>query len=333
MMKIDQIWNEMENDNTVSSGMLLRRYSGVVLPDVFIALKMPEKIRCIAASITNSCLVDISSFSTLRDVQIELVADLQTTAKNTILFKLLNNDHSDIFSVLCEDLMISIAEISDEKKLIQELLNRLEKWKTLFDRATSQGLTSEEQRGLFAEMYLLRKYLCSGRWPYHRIVNSWVGPNKEIKDFQSGGWAIEVKSTSGNNHQKACINSERQLDTNNLENLFLFHLSLEKRHQSGESLNQIIQSIYDILRSDHTSFNRYRSKLLDAGYFSQHLPLYEITGYIIRNETFYCVKNDFPRIEEREIRKGVGDVKYSIILSQCSDFIRPEEQVFELTKF
>lgn len=332
MMKIDQIWLEMENDNSISSGVLLRRYSGVMLPDVFVALTVPEKIRCIAVS-TTSKVIDVSSFSNLRDIQVEILPDIKTPTKSIILFKLLNGDHSDIFSVLCEDLMISVAEITDERELLRELFNRFEKWKSLFDRSSSSGLTSEEQRGLFAEMYLLRKYLTSGRWSYRRIVNSWVGPNKEIKDFQNENWAIEVKSTSGNNHQRAQISSERQLDTSNLKSLFLFYLSLEKRQQSGESLHQIIQSIYDILRADHISLSQYRIKLLDAGYFMHHVNLYETTGYTIRNEAFYSVEGDFPRIEERDVRKGVGDVKYSIILSQCADFIRTEQQVFELTTF
>jgi hypothetical protein len=333
MMKIDQIWNEMENDTSISSGLLLRRYSGVFLPNVFIALIMPEKIRCIAASVNKGFSIDTSCYSNLRDVHVELIIDRQSITTNIILFKLLNIEHSDIFSVLCEDLMMSIAEITDGNKLIQELLNRFEKWKSLFDKLTFQGLTPEEQRGLFAETYLLRKFLRLGRSEYSKVINCWVGSNKEIRDFQHGAWAIEVKSTSGNNHQKAQISSERQLDVSKLESLFLFHLSLEKTQASGESLNQIIRSIHDLLSSDYKSLNRYKSKLLESGYFSQHYRLYEGTGYVIRKEAFYCVEGNFPRIEEKDVRNGVGDVKYSIILSQCSEFIRTEKQVFELTTF
>jgi hypothetical protein len=63
-----------------------------------------------------------------------------------------------------------------------------------------------------------------------------------------------------------------------------------------------------------------KSKLLEGGYFKDHKNLYE-TGYALRQEAFYKVEGDFPRIEERDIRNGIGDVKYSIILSQCSSFV------------
>ena len=44
----------------------------------------------------------------------------------------------------------------------------------------------------------------------------------------------------------------------------------------------------------------------------------------------YKVENDFPRIQENEIRVGVGDVKYSIILSQCKYFIIDVNRVFKI---
>jgi hypothetical protein len=51
MTKIDTIWEELENDNSLHSGILLKRYSGSVLPDVYVALRSPERLRCLAAHI------------------------------------------------------------------------------------------------------------------------------------------------------------------------------------------------------------------------------------------------------------------------------------------
>lgn len=328
-MKINHIWEELENDKSFSHGLLLRRYSGSVLPDVFIALKSPEKFRCIAAAITSSFKINLTSFSNLRDINVELISDDKKQEKNILLFKLLNNQHRDIFSVLCEDLIASISTVTNETQLVKELLNRFEKWKSLFDRAAAQGLSAEEQRGLFGELFFLRKFLQSNN-DFIAVISSWVGSEKQIRDFQSGTWSVEVKTTHGNNHQKVHISSERQLDISNLENLFLYHLSLEIRQQSGETLNKIVDSVSKILVSDFTLFNRFKSKLLEAGYFDQHRHLYEHTGYFIRQDVFYKVENEFPRIEEKDIRNGVGDVKYSIIVSQCSDFIRTEQQIFQI---
>ena len=331
-MKIDQIWEELAKDDSFSQGLLLRRYSGSVLPDVFIALTAPEHSKCIAASISSSVNVNLSSFASLKDINLELITEETRPEKVILLIKLLSAQHEDIFSVLCEDLIATISSVTDETQLVKELLNRFEKWNSLFDKAASEGLTQEQQRGLFGELYFIRRYLQNNP-SYLSIINSWVGSEKQIKDFQSGTWSVEVKTSHGNNHQEVLVSSERQLDTTNLENLFLYHLSLEARQQSGERLNEIIDSISEILSSDFAALNRFKNKLLESGYFGRHKHLYDTIGYFIRQETFYKVDRDFPRIEEKDLRKGVGSVKYSIIISRCSDYVTTEEQVFRTLVF
>lgn len=328
MTRIDQIWNELEGDLSGTTGFLFRRYSGVVQPDVFVALKMPEKIRCIAASVADSVTIDLSSFTNLKDIQVEVLADPQNINRNILLFKLLNSVHSDVFSILCEDLMLNIGNPEDQRALVKNLLNRFYKWKSLFDKINALGLTREEQHGLFAELYLLRKMILSPIFERSNIIRIWVGPDKQIKDFQAGNIAIEVKCTTGNNHQRIHINGERQLDPSNLNRLFLYHFSAEARQNSGESLVTLINSIETTLAGDVITHSQFRSKLLEAGYFEHHANLYEQTGYIVRNESFYNVSDNFPRIEERDLRPGVGDVKYSIITSQCSEFMITESDVF-----
>lgn len=284
--------------------------------------------RCIAASISSSVSVTLSSFANLRDINVELIPDEKNSEKHILLFKLLSPQHTDIFSILCEDLIASIATVTNETQLVKELLNRFAKWESLFDKAASHGLTPEEQRGLFGELFFIRKYLKNNP-DFLYVINSWVGTEKQAKDFQSAGWGVEVKTSQGNNHQKVLISNERQLDTSNLEHLFLYHLSLEVRQQSGETLNQLADSITEIIGSDFTVLNRFKNKLLEGGYFEQHKHLYEEVGYFIRQETFYKVETDFPRIEEKDIRNGVGDVKYSIVLGRCSDYMTSEQQIFQ----
>ncbi len=326
-MKIDQIWAELEKDESFSRGLLLRRYSPSVLPDVFVALRVPEKSRCIAASISGSLRLNLSKFENLKDIRVELIPDEKKPQTNILLFILLGEQHRDIFSVLCTDLITSISAVTTETRLVTELLNRFEKWKSLFDKAVSSSLTDDEQRGLFGELFFIRKYLQNHRDPFY-VINSWVGPERQIRDFQSDSWSVEVKTSYGNNHQKVQISSERQLDTSRLETLLLFHLSLDVRQRAGETLNQIVDSISEALQSDWASLNRFKNKLLEGGYFQQHRTLYDEVGYFVRGEAFYEVRDDFPRIEEKDVRRGIGDITYSIILAQCFDFVIPEDQAF-----
>lgn len=329
MTKINQIWDELANDKSFAKGLLLRRYSGAVLPDVYVAMQHPEKLFCICISISDSIEVSISSFSNLQEIQVDLYPSPTQAGKNALVFKLLNFQHKDIFTVLCEDLITSVSTETNEKKLVKEILNRFEKWKSLFNKIGLQGLTPEEQRGLFGELYFLRKYLQVNS-NFLEVVNTWVGTEKQVRDFQSGTWAVEVKTTHGNNHQKVHISSERQLDTTNLDDLFLYHISLEQMQNSGETLNDIVDSVNAILETDALASNKLKSKIYEVGYFDLQRSLYDGKGYFIRHDAFYKVENDFPRIQESEIRVGVGDVKYSIILSQCTPFIIAENEVFKI---
>lgn len=326
MTKINQIWDELASDKSFAKGLLLRRYSGAVLPDVYVAMQHPEKLLCICISISDTIEVNISSFSNLQEIEVDLYPSPTQTSKNTLIFKLLNFQHKDIFTVLCEDLITSVSTETNERKLVKEILNRFEKWKSLFSKIGLQGLTPEEQRGLFGELYFLRKYLHANS-NFLEVVNTWIGTERQVRDFQSSAWAVEVKTTHGNNHQKVHISSERQLDTTNLDNLFLYHISLEQMQNSGESLNDIVDSVIECLQSDALALNKFKSKIYEVGYFDLQRSLYESIGYFIRQNIFYKVENDFPRIQENEIRVGIGDVKYSIILSQCTTFIIEEEIV------
>jgi hypothetical protein len=331
MMKINEIWSELESDNSFYSGLLLRRFSGSALADIYIALKGAEKLRCIATVVSKEILIDIDVFDNLKDISVEVLIEERFKDKNILIFTLHNNEHSDIFSVLAEDLLSSVEVETNEKKLVKTLLNRYEKWKSLFDKLALNGLSSEEQRGLFGELFFLRKFLIQN--DFGKVVGTWMGPSGEIKDFQYNNWALEVKTSIGNHHQKVHISNERQLDPTHLETLFLYHISLEKVQQDGETLNQIIQSILEIINGDTNAINKFRAKLYETGYYDNHAWKYDAIGYHIRQDSFYKVEGDFPRVQENEVRNGVGDVKYTIILSQCHQYQIVEDQVLKKLQF
>lgn len=328
-MRINEIWNELENDKSLSVGLLLRRYAASVLSDVYVALRKPEKLRCIAIRVRVEKPPNLSEYIHLKDIHLEVVPDEKDSTKLFLVILLSRQGYNDVFAILCEDLINGIGGVTDNDKLLKELLNRLGKWKSLFDKAALNGLSPEEQRGLFGELYFLRKWI-SRASDIQECIQAWLGPEKELRDFQLRNWAIEVKTSHGNNHQKVHINSERQLDTSSVSNLLLYHLSLETQPRNGEGLNQIVNSIIELLDADIIAQIQFRSKLLLGGYFFHHIPLYEDAGYRIRQETFYCIRDTFPRIEEKDIRNGIGDVKYSIILSEQTDYLISEPSVFEL---
>jgi hypothetical protein len=329
MTKIDTIWTELENDESFRSGILFKRYSAAVLPDVYVAIRAPEKLRCLATHVLNENAPDTQNWNNLKDIKVELLKDDRNTSKTYLLILILNQQHKDIFSVLCEDLINQISSIIDEKTLIKTLLNRLAKWQTLFEKLRQQGLTPEAQRGLFGELYFLRKFL-NNVVNKGYCINSWQVPSNTVQDFHHGNWAVEVKTTHGNNHQKIHISSERQLDNSVVPNIFLYHLSLDIRNNYGESLNDLVEWVDNYLKNDVPELNSFKLKLYEIGYFEEHKSIYQETGYTIRQESTYKVNGDFPRIIETEIRHGVGDVKYSIVVADCLSFTSTESELFQI---
>lgn len=319
MTKIENIWCGLEGDNFSHLGLLYKRYSAEVLPDVFIALKAPEKLRCIAFRISTSFSFDENQWNKLKDIKIETVPDERDKSKKLLLILLLNKQHKDIFSTLCEDLIFGVSDVTSEQTLVEKLSERLAKWQSLFEKVGKQGLSDEAQRGLYGEIYFLRFFL-NNTSDKNYCLKSWLGPEKSIQDFQYSNWTVEVKTTHGNNHQKIHITSERQLDDSIIEKIFLYHLSLDIKAGNGESLNSLIDKVLGVLKDSTTASNLFKLKLLESEYYETHRPLYEERGYTIRQENLYRVTGNFPRITENQIPIGVGDVRYSIVLSESEEW-------------
>lgn len=329
MNKISEIWDNLVNDQSFQTGILLRRYSADIVTDISIALTFLEKRRCIAISVSN--MVDISSWNVLQDIHFELIPDQRNSNRFLLLLTLVNQSHKDIFSVLCEDLIQEVAEEQNERQLIKRILSRFIKWENLFDKANQEGLTSDEQKGLFGELCFL-KQLLEHKPNCLLFVESWTGPTAAARDFQNEDWAVEVKSTTATNPQKIKISNERQLDTTLIPNLFLVHYNLEALNNNGETLNGLIDSIGQLLITQPIAEQRFKHLLFEVGYFWHHQDLYSRTGYSLIQVKYFQVGEQFPRLIEITIPNGVSELKYSITIAACEPFLITQKQLFESIK-
>ena len=160
-----------------------------------------------------------------------------------------------------------------------------------------------------------------------KAITSWVGPDMAPKDFQSDMWAVEVKTTSVTSHSGISINGELQLDESNIEHLFLYNLIVEVLEQDGQTLPEIIVAIRELLAGDNDAAGIFESKLLLSGYFDLDEEYYKERHYHIRKEHYFQVKDEFPRIKKDELRMGVSEVKYNIMLNFSSENMVIEEDV------
>lgn len=328
MERIDYLWKNLEAQSPDQVGFFKTRFSETSTAEVYLGIKVPEMYRLLILCVPSSEGRKFDFKYEFKGVKFEKIIDPRDSENILLCLKLVDFHLKDIFNTLCLDIIGSIIEEGDLFFIQQKFKSRLLKWQNLFDRYNSDGLTFEEQRGLYGELYFLRLWL-NRTTDYESVVNAWLGPDKELQDFQSKDWAVEVKTTYGNNHQKIHINSERQLDSSNIINLYLYHISLDVRQNSGETLNQIVLSIRTALSSLQSGYSSFNVKLLRAGYFDNHANLYQDKGYFIREDIFYLVTDQFPRIQENDLMKGVGDVKYSIIVSSLDNYSITHNIVFE----
>ena len=322
---ISKLWQQLEAEKAV--GLVKRLYSSEIDFRVYATYQYPENYFGIAFNFSNTIKIDISNFENLRDLKVLLLDDASFVNSKLLIIELLHNGSRDVFATLCESLIHSVIQLNSEQKIIRTVINQLNKWKTLFDKSNSGGLSVEQQLGLFGELAFLHKCLLQQDVNPLNVLKSWVGVDAALRDFQCSTWAVEVKTTATNNPQKVIINGERQLDETLLENLFLFHCSVEISNGNGETLNQKIVIVRSLLEDNISALNLFNSKLFEVGYFDEHENKYENRFYKIRSENYYRITNDFPRIKENELRGGVSGVKYEITLAMCDEYLVTENQL------
>lgn len=322
---IAELWQQLEEEKTV--GLVKRLYSSEMDFHIYATFQYPEAYFGVAFNFSNSIEINISNFENLRDLKVLLIDDTSYVNTKLLIVELLHPTSKDVFAVLCENLVLSVIQLNTEQKIIRTVINQLNKWKTLFDKRASEGLSNEQQQGLYGELVFLHKCLLLQNADFINVLNSWVGVDAALRDFQYLNWAVEVKTTATNNPQRVTINGERQLDETLLENLFLFHCSVEVSNGNGETLNQKIDSIRSFLDNNISALNLFNSKLFEVGYFDDHANKYENRFYKIRSENCYKITDNFPRIKENELRSGVSGVKYDIILAMCDEYLITENQL------
>ncbi len=323
--RILELWKDLEQNQ--QEGYFKRLLQSDKPFHIYATYQYPESYYGVAFVISNNYKIDIRGFENLKDLKVSLVADHGFENSRLLAIQLLTPNYMDIFASLCDNVVQSVVDIASEKQRVQKTINQLFKWKSMFDKVNSNILSVEEQQGLFGELNFLQKVLVKSNLQSSDVLQTWVGVDKALRDFQGTNWAVEVKTTATSKTQGVKISSERQLDESFFESLYLYHCSVEASKANGQTLCDKIEEIRNILSSDIPALVTFNTKLFEAGYIDEQATHYKTRYYKIRFEKLYKVGKDFPRIKENELRNGVGEVSYSIVLANCDSYLVPENQV------
>ena len=323
---ISSLWEIMSQEKSV--GLVKRLLPNNSPLKVFATYKHPENICGIAFSCDSKLKLSIDSFYNLKELSVQLFLDTSYQPNRLLTIQLFSDVNTDIFAYLCGNLVETIERCDKEAKAIKLVLNRLEKWKTMFSKGASDGLSITEQQGLYGELMYLHKLVLRGIFSYIDTLKIWVGADKAMRDFQGKDWAVEAKTISINNADQITINGERQLDETLLDKLYLYHLSVEASRMNGQTLNDKVDELRSLFSDDKAALNIFNAKLMEAGYFDHHRELYRERCYKIRKESIYVIDDSFPRIKESELRDGVSNTVYSINVSTCAEYMVSENTHF-----
>ena len=324
------LWALMEARNVMGITKML--YDPSFSYHIYATYASDERGYGISFTFPESIRVDTTPFQNLKKLKVSIYNDGTKIDSKMLLIQLLAPAQRDTFSFLCENLINSVKDSDSDEAMIKSVISQLDKWRNLFDKAGSEGLSPAEQQGLYGELGFLKKLISKNVFPASEALDYWVGVDAAQRDFMGDAWAVEVKTTATSNPQEVTINSERQLDETLFDNLYLYHCSVETTKQNGETLPDRINKLRRSLENEPAALSKFNEKLITAGYFDEDEALYAFRAYKLRDESIYRVEGDFPRIKESDLRDGVGNLTYSVVLSACAAYRQSEATVFSTIK-
>jgi hypothetical protein len=221
-----------------------------------------------------------------------------------------------LFGRLAQDVAEAAASARDEDNGVRIFLSRINAWQ-VFLRKHEEGLSPEEQIGLFAELAFLRSIMKYGLHPII-VTSAWRGPVGGLRDFVFDHCEVEVKATLGVNRTLR-ISHFSQLDEADTANLFLCHIVLFL-NEKGLTLSDMVNCLRSELSIDGMVMQEFERLILMAGYSDHHARHYELRRYNISALNFYTVAGSFPRIRESDILPGILDGSYSLDVQACDPY-------------
>lgn len=249
-----------------------------------------------------------------KGVQIE-VFDLNESKELNIY--LIDSELKDIFSLFIENIIEEIIDLSTENEAIIKTSNVIQKWKKLFDKINNQGLSLEQQKGLLGELLFINQLIDYKLNPDY-VLSCWTGPDFEDKDFTFGATCFEIKLTTSK-IPRIKITSERQLDTTNINKLYLNCFSCESLKEKGASLNSVVNTIREKITQNTATLKYFNERLESADYFEEHTENYN-AQYGVKTISIYEVSESFPKLTNSNLPNGVYNTSYYIENSAIEDY-------------
>ena len=315
-MSFAEVWNELEDAPHPGAGTVVRRVHPESRHDILLGIEHPGRQRVVKLRLLGPTGDEYPRLKPSRGLHVRVEVEGNDIAEVEV--KLTDQRYLDVFTEVMSDVVSTVLE-SAETSALDVFCRRLRRWQRFLEIADIQGLTSERQAGLYAELLLLSGVV-TGAVGLHGAIAGWTGPIGTPQDFQVNRAAIEVKASRGGEPQHIQISSERQLDPTGVDRLFLAHFAFDTRRAgNGQTLPQLVAQVRELCPEDSAARAALEERLASTGYDDAHADLYD-TRYTVRDVGYYDAVEGFPRIVEADLAEGVGHVSYQITVAACEPF-------------
>ncbi|MEI6680086.1 MAG: PD-(D/E)XK motif protein [Mariniphaga sp.] len=314
MSNIKKTWELQASSGR--NGVIRERVDNIPALNCYVGTISVSQAKLFLMELDNSIQVHANYLKRFVGVEIQILP-LEFNKKELVII-LLENELSEIFIYFIEDIIVALKDISNQEDALLAITQKVNYWKKLFSKFTGDLLTPQQQRGLYGELYFLNLLLENFNAD-RMVISGWQAPNGANQDFYYSGTAIEVK-TSKSNNPSIKISNEFQLDVTGLSNLYLAFYKLNEYPGTQNSLAEIISNIRNRISTDKELVNVFNDKLESLGITTETESEYNNQSFIIRDEKYYLITPEFPKITRETIDKAIFGVSYEIVPIECVDY-------------
>lgn len=323
MIDYSKIWESIniESQNPKRT-QVARKIPPKGVVTIFLASDVKKMIRLMYVKLSESAEIrtdELPHFKGL-DITRGLTSIGEFHNETFLVFTQTIPDTENIFESIISDICDRINCIRHDSLLKQVLSGALNEWKIFFEKYENRLMPISKQKGLFGELVFLKDYVL-GKYSPEQAIDFWTGSSFTNHDFQINDLAVEIKTTSSKQHKKFNVASEKQLDTSGLEHLYLILFSiLIHSNQTRQSIPKLVDEISALLSGNPAAYFKFQNKVAKYGYDRKTKESYR-TSFSVKSITAFEVRENFPRLTEHNLPDGVGDLRYSVIVSACRPFL------------
>lgn len=231
---------------------------------------------------------------------------------------------SEIFEILCDDLISSIEKAKTEFEVQEILSTRFQYWSDLFKR--KREIHNETWiQGFVGELWFLYKVLIKNIG-VGEAVKSWTGPERANQDFITRNKVFEIK-TRNLNSTTVKISNENQLN----EDMYLVIIDTVK----SSPINTNSFTVYSLINKIQSKIDSpellmyFNKKLLEIDLYPiEEARLYEKFAYSIKKYTYYLLEDGFPIIPHSKIPNEIVRYQYDLSVNNIVNFSISEEKIW-----